>query len=185
MKWMKQTMTLALVVGSMTWSAGVQAASPSGPSVPEAAAPATLTRSAREQLRHALSAYEAIRAALVADRGDVAASARALAEAADGARSDAPRALRTHLAGIATEARRLAGVPASDLPALRRTFGEVSRHLEALLAAEPSLARGLHVFECPMAEGYGRWIQSSVGTSNPYMGTRMPACGSEEHLATN
>ena len=73
----------------------------------------------------------------------------------------------------------LAAAPATDLPRLRREFGDVSRHVVALLTAEASLARGLHVFECPMAEGYGRWVQPSADISNPYMGTRMPACGTE------
>ena len=59
----------------------------------------------------------------------------------------------------------------------------MSRHLLALLRAEDSLASGLHVFECPMADGYGRWVQPSADISNPYMGTRMPACGSESSLS--
>jgi len=48
----------------------------------------------------------------------------------------------------------------------------------ALMVAEPSLSRGRHVFECPMANGYRKWIQPGANISNPYMGTRMPTCGS-------
>lgn len=141
--------------------------------------PATLTSAARDHVRTALSAYERMRAALVADRGDVAGAARDLATAAEAARAEAPEALRPHLTAMATEAQQLASAPASDLPRLRREFGDVSRHVVALLTAEASLAQGLHVFECPMAEGYGRWVQPSADISNPYMGTRMPACGTE------
>ena len=146
--------------------------------------PATLTADTRRHITSALAAYERVRAALVADRGDVAAAAREIAAGAREARGGAPPALRAHLDGLVTEAGQLAGAPATDLPRLRREFGDVSRHVVALLTADESLARGVHVFECPMAEGYGRWVQPSADISNPYMGTRMPACGSETSFSS-
>ncbi|MCB9637251.1 MAG: DUF3347 domain-containing protein [Sandaracinus sp.] len=168
---------LTLVLGAC--SAEASAGNEPNPGASGEGPPATLTADTRRQITAALSAYERVRAALVADRGDVASAAREIASQAHGARGAAPSALRAHLDGIATEANELAASPATDLPRLRREFGDVSRHVVALLTAEASLARGLHVFECPMAEGYGRWVQPSADISNPYMGTRMPACGTE------
>ena len=144
--------------------------------------PTALTDQTRRQIREALSGYEQIRAKLAADDGDVAANARQVADAAAAAQQDAPRPLHPHLSGIATEARQLAEAPASDLARVRREFGDVSRHVIALLAAERSLAEGLHVFECGMADGYAKWVQPSAQISNPYMGTRMPACGAPSDL---
>jgi len=67
-------------------------------------------------------------------------------------------------------------VEASDLAALRRSFGELSRPLVALLG-ELSELTGYFVFECPMAAGYKRWIQPTDAIQNPYMGSRMLRCG--------
>ena len=66
----------------------------------------------------------------------------------------------------------------SEANAVRKAFGEVSRPLVALLSASPQLRAGRHVFTCPMAQGYKKWIQTSDQISNPYMGTSMPMCGS-------
>lgn len=139
--------------------------------------PATLTEDGRTKVRAVLGEYEQIRAKLVADDGDVAQRAQRLARAARAAHDAAPASLRPHLTGIAAHARELAAAPASDLARLRREFGDVSRHVVALLRAEPALAQGLFVFECPMAEGYRKWVQRSAEISNPYMGRRMPRCG--------
>lgn len=137
----------------------------------------------RGQVARALDAYERIRSALVQDSGEVAAAARELSQAATAAAADAPQELRTHLTSVASEAGELAEAPASDLPRLRRDFGELSREVVGLLAAEESLAEGLHVFECGMADGYGKWVQTSEEIDNPYMGTSMPACASPSSLA--
>jgi len=168
---------VTLVLGAC--SAEASSGNQPDPAASGASPPATLTADTRRQITAALRAYERVRAALVADRGDVAAAAQEIASEARGARGAAPSALRPHLDEIASEATELAAAPATDLPRLRREFGDVSRHVVALLTAEASLARDLHVFECPMAEGYGRWVQPSAEISNPYMGTRMPACGTE------
>ncbi len=159
------------VAATLAFACGAEGQGTSSP------APAGLAPEARAQAQTSLREYERIRAALAADDGQVADAATALATAADAAASGAPANLRTHLSSMARDARELARVPASDLPALRRQFGNVSRSVLATLHMEPSLGRGLHAFECPMAEGYGRWVQPSADISNPYMGTRMPACG--------
>jgi len=125
-----------------------------------------------------LGAYESIRAELVRDRAEgIPASARRMAAAARRAAAAASELESGHLRSLATAAERLAAISTTDFDALRRGFGEVSRPLVALLGASPALARGLHVFECPMASGYRKWVQRSEGISNPYMGTRMPRCG--------
>lgn len=145
----------------------------------EEAGGASLGAEGRAQIVRALAAYETVRAALVADSADISTAATQIAEAADAATERSPVALRAHLTGMATEARELAAAPASDIARVRREFGDVSRHVVELLGAEASLAEGKHVFHCPMAEDYGQWVQNDADIQNPYMGSRMPACGAE------
>ena len=129
-----------------------------------------------------LDPYEAIRAALAADRiagvwEPAAQLERAAAAAADGAAE--PQ--REHYRQLSTAAARLRESPREGEGAAeetRRAFGEVSRHLVALVRSDASLASGLSAFECPMALGYRKWVQRGGALSNPYMGTRMPSCGS-------
>lgn len=123
-----------------------------------------------DDARRVLASYETIRAALAADNGrGVAAQARRIAQI--GASSQ-----NAHLRRAARAGETLATVSASDLPALRRAFGELSRPLVVLLSATPALT-GYHLFECPMADGYKRWIQRTEQIENPYMGSRMLTCG--------
>ena len=127
-----------------------------------------------------LTAYEDIRAKLAAD--DIAgatAQADALANAATEAAADAPEALRGELSNTARAAEALSKTPTDDPDAVRKAFGEVSRFVVALLATDSSLREGTHVFECPMAQGYQKWVQRTDATENPYMGKRMLACGSK------
>lgn len=146
---------------------------------PSAAAPETLSAEGRQTITHALDAYEQIRAQLAADDvAGVTASADTLEKAAGEATSKVPERLRTHLQAVASSARSLKEMSKEDASAVRRTFGDVSRSVVALLAAGPSLQQGRHVFECPMAQGYKKWVQPTAELSNPYMGTRMPSCGS-------
>ncbi len=42
----------------------------------------------------------------------------------------------------------------------RDGFGEVSKHLIALIGAEPDVASERYVFECPMARSYPKWGSS-------------------------
>lgn len=144
-------------------------------------APLELPRPALDAVRSALSAYEETRELLASDRfGGLDASAGRLAgslEAAEEALADGtPPEVALHLEEAATAARNLAR--ASDLAAAREAFGEVSRALIALAAADPRLAEGWHVFECPMAEPFPKWMQPSEDLDNPYMGKVMATCGS-------
>lgn len=118
-----------------------------------------------------LASYERVRAALAADdMSSVPASARELETSARAATTTGP-----YYAAIADGASKLAS--AGDLTAARAAFGEVSQHLVALLASDTSLAKGQHVFECPMVSGYNKWVQPSENLENPYMGKRMLTCG--------
>lgn len=124
--------------------------------------------------RSILAAYERARALLAADELNGVADAAREIEASSkiGAHASTP-----HFAAIAESAAKLAA--ASDLKVARESFGEVSRHVIALLASDKALARGQHVFECPMVSGYKKWVQPSANLQNPYMGKRMLACGGE------
>jgi Cu(I)/Ag(I) efflux system membrane fusion protein len=77
---------------------------------------------------------------------------------------------------MGTKATRLkAGGSADDQ---RRTFGDLSRAVVSLLSEHSTLARGRYVFQCPMAQGYQKWVQTGERLENPYMGGRMLRCGS-------
>ena len=129
----------------------------------------------------AFASYESIRVALAADKTDgVAEAATKLAKLAADASNSAPDNLKAHYTGIAKAAGDLA--KAEDVAAMRGGFGDVSREVVGLMEMSPGTAKGQHVFECPMAKGYKRWIQPSAELANPYMGTEMLGCGSEVAL---
>lgn len=123
-----------------------------------------------------LTTYERVRAALAADDANRAAmAARELDGAAQAAAGKAPPAAAPHYKEIATTAEALAS--ATDLGLARKSFGELSRHVVALLATDKTLAQGKHVFECPMAKDYKKWVQTTEHLENPYMGKQMLTCG--------
>jgi hypothetical protein len=139
-----------------------------------------LTGEARQSIEAALGAYEQVRALLAEDRIEK------LTEAADRLEQTAGEAarkvagpLRADLDSLAAAARRLGETPTAQMEEVRRAFGEVSRPVVRLLSAERSLAEGRHVFECPMATGYNKWVQPGPTISNPYMGTQMSWCGAK------
>jgi membrane fusion protein, copper/silver efflux system len=114
----------------------------------------------------ALDAYEGVRAKLAADENP-AEAAHALGAAAEAAK----------LGELAGSAHALAKT--TSLGEARSVFATVSKHVVALIAANPSLVRGHYVFECPMVKGYNKWVQVSQDMANPYMGKAMLACGGE------
>jgi hypothetical protein len=125
-----------------------------------------------------LTRYEAIRALLADDKTEgVQGAATQLAEAARTASSSAPDPRRENLTQVASAADQLREAPAASLAEARKRFGEVSRAVVALIAAEPELGAGRYVLECPMAEGYQKWVQTSEQVSNPYFGHEMLECG--------
>lgn len=174
--------TVGILFGACTKgrAGGNEQSRPSEPAPASSpASPEVLSTEGRQSIVRALDAYEQIRVHLARDEvAGVTASAGALEQAAREATSKAPESLRTHLQAIATSARSLKEMSKEDADAVRRAFGDVSRSVVALLAAEPTLQQGRHVFECPMAQGYKKWVQTTAEVSNPYMGSHTPSCGS-------
>lgn len=127
----------------------------------------------------ALSAYETVREALAQDDLKAAAKAASTLEAVStSAAAGADGDDKAQLEAVAKAAAQLAATPAEDDPAMRKAFGDVSQAVVAMLEADPALRDGLHLFECPMAPGYRKWVQPDEMLENPYMGTKMSSCGS-------
>jgi hypothetical protein len=125
-----------------------------------------------------LSSYESIRASLARDDvGPVRSRAQGLARQA-GAAAERATTAKSELQGIARSAGELAA-RADDVEVARRAFGELSKHVIALLVAEPKLREKRIVCECPMAPGYKKWVQPAGKLENPYMGKMMLECGKE------
>lgn len=68
---------------------------------------------------------------------------------------------------------------AGDLDAARAAFAALSQALIGVLVDNPALQQGRWLFQCPHASGYGKWIQADAALTNPYMGLKMPGCGSQ------
>ncbi len=131
-----------------------------------------------------LTRYEAIRAALADDNAAAAvadldalrtAVAALVADKAAGAAD-----LDKGVAGLtaASTTKDAAGAVVVDIKTVRLAFGELSRGVVAVVAADATLQAARFLFECPMAKGYQRWVQTTPDMKNPYMGKRMLECGS-------
>jgi hypothetical protein len=146
------------------------------------AAPDKPTETAVTGVAAVMKHYETCRALLAADKAEgIAECAAQVAEAAKAAEAGAPDAAKGHLIAISTAAGALAKLPADDIGAVRLAFGTVSEPVVAMLIAIPEAAADYHVFECPMAKGYQRWVQPDDKLENPYRGASMLTCGSEVH----
>lgn len=140
-----------------------------------------LPEPALTSLRTAFEVYEELRAALAKDSLEGVPPRGKRTSAALRAASSALEA-----APAPTKARALAGADAADqlgsatdLEAARDAFSKLSEALVSFAAADPRLAEGRHVFECPMTRGFNKWVQVKPGLENPYMGPSMLVCGSE------
>lgn len=71
---------------------------------------------------------------------------------------------------LVAPARALADSP--DIAAARKAFVSLSQPAVALSEGET----GFHVMTCPMVEN-GLWVQTDTSVKNPYMGQKMPDCG--------
>ncbi|MBW3672139.1 MAG: efflux RND transporter periplasmic adaptor subunit, partial [Acidobacteria bacterium] len=134
-----------------------------------------------EEVRSALGAYEQIRLLLAADTIDglgahadeLAALLRAAREYGFPTGSPVSQQLQEATA-IADQLRE-----ASSIEQARSYFGELSAHLIAVVADQPELRAGWHLFSCPMVEEpNNRWLQPSDEIENPFMGQAMSGCGS-------
>lgn len=156
---------------------GEAGSSPATPAASPQAAPAVAEA---QGVKAALSAYESIRAALAKDQLEgISEAATQLTRGARSAAAEVPEPARAQLLAMAQASEQLGGKVSGEDAALRRGFGELSRPVVELISKHPELQRGRHLFECPMAQGYKYWVQTSADTSNPYMGTKMATCGSQ------
>lgn len=139
-----------------------------------------LTPEARTALKDVLTSYESLHVQLAADKADgVAETATHLEQAAMRAAALVPTPLQMQLKAVAASTSHIAQGHAKNLEELRGAFGGISRTIIAVLSAEPTIAQGLNVIECPMATGYKKWVQPAGTVSNPYMGIKMATCGVE------
>jgi Cu(I)/Ag(I) efflux system membrane fusion protein len=128
-------------------------------------------------LRSVLDDYEGIRKGLAADETKgVAEAAKKIAAGASGAETSASDALKPKLGALAKAATALADEK-GDIEAVRLAFGELSKALVDVLTTDDALRKDLHLFECPMAKGYKKWVQPNDKLENPYMGKKMLTCG--------
>jgi hypothetical protein len=69
---------------------------------------------------------------------------------------------------------------ANDIAALRENFASLSRQLYQVVQANDLTDKTLYWQHCPMAmNGQGaNWISLEEKVQNPYMGQKMPGCGS-------
>jgi membrane fusion protein, copper/silver efflux system len=127
-----------------------------------------------------LATYESIRDLLAKDKTEgLADQAGKLEGQARGAATKAGGDAKPKLEAIATAAAGLKS-KAGDVDEARKAFGDVSKPMVELLEADPKLREGQHLFECPMADGYGKWVQPHAKIQNPYMGTKMLECGGKK-----
>lgn len=144
------------------------------PETPAGEKPSAAFQAAMQPL---MAHYEAIRVALVKDEVEPATNAaKELKGTVPMVKEHASEAAAAQLDQIAEQAGALAN--AGDIDKMRLAYGEISRHIMAMMQTMPDMAKGYHVFECPMAKGYKMWLQTDDNLANPYMGTSMPECGS-------
>lgn len=125
-----------------------------------------------------LERYYAIAQALAEDRADaVWFEASHLAREAALAAKDEKGPPGEAAASVAKAAEVLA--PIEDLAAQRNAFADLSRaaiaYVEAREAARAPLPP-VHLFECPSAASFGRWLQADDEPRNPYLGSRGARC---------
>jgi Cu(I)/Ag(I) efflux system membrane fusion protein len=133
-----------------------------------------------QALRGALGDYDELRAGLADDSmKGIDEEGRAIADwirRASAEAQAAPEPIARMLLDAGAAAERVAA--AGDLESARRAFGELSKALVMLSTSDERLQEGRHVFACSMVkEGYDRWLQVSATVDNPYMGSKMPTCG--------
>lgn len=151
--------------------------SPEGVQPPTAEYPQVVLDALRETLR----VYEEVRTQLTQDRMDgLSTRAERLAQSFVTARSALGNEGAPAILALVDEGERSSSSLAAvdDLETARVAFGEVSRSLFALAAADPRLVEGWQSFSCPMTSTFPRWMQPAGELENPYMGQAMPGCGS-------
>ena len=166
------TIILAVVVAASCMACDKTDATPPAPT-----APVVQARTPAGPVGTVLTTTEHLRATLAADGLEgVAADATTLGTAATALSADeATKALGESLTAASGALKTAAD--AGDIKAVRLAYGEVSKVVVSMVAADPTLQSGRFLYECPMAKGYKRWVQVTEKMANPYMGKRMLECG--------
>jgi hypothetical protein len=124
-----------------------------------------------------MAGYSSMQQTLAADKTEgLAAAAPAVAGAARLLQQSAAEPSKALYAAVATEADNVAA-NAADITRARQSFGELSKAMISLLVANPELAKGRVVVECPMTKTYKKWLQTDDKVRNPYYGSTMLECG--------
>ncbi len=95
--------------------------------------------------------------------------------------ADQKGAYNNHISAIKEHAQAI--IASANVDAERTHFGELSTHTYELVKAFGA-GKKIYYDHCPMAfKGKGaNWLNESVAIQNPYMGTKMPDCGSVEQV---
>ncbi len=152
-------------------------AASSAPSRVEAAPLGPLPDAALPGVKAMLTSYESVRERLAAD--DLAGAQKSAARVAEEATvaADEAGAAKQGLLELARAAKAMGD--GKDLVPVRDAFGELSKRVVTLFVENPALRKGHHLFFCPMARGYKKWVQESAVLRNPYWGKEMLTCGRE------
>ncbi|MET0793799.1 MAG: efflux RND transporter periplasmic adaptor subunit, partial [Polyangiaceae bacterium] len=170
---------VTMTVGNKGLSAvGGAMASGSGQGTSGMDAPVEYPAAAFDALHSALDAYERVRAELARDSlQKLPEAAHSLAEALRAAASALPPANSSAAAAFKDSAAHADTLETSkSLDDARHAFAALNPELLPALAADSRLVGDKHLFECPMFE-HARWMQAADTAANPYMGTKMPTCG--------
>ncbi len=139
-------------------------------------------------IRELLDRYFDLSGALADDRLDLAAARfDALRQAADALAGSADTANASQLADVARRvakhAARSKEKPLKEPADARIAFGRISRATVSLLSengGQTLFGKDVFLFRCGMANvGYENWLWWSDETFNPYMGRKMPTCGTK------
>ncbi|MCM2315025.1 MAG: hypothetical protein NDJ92_07730 [Thermoanaerobaculia bacterium] len=156
--------------------------SAAAPAPSTADALASLPEPSRAPFGAMMAGYGTIQTALSSDTTTgVDAAASAVAGAARVLESTAAEPAKAQYGAIATQAASVVS-SASDIVKARQAFGELSKAVLALLVANPDLAKGRVVVECPMTSTYKKWLQTDEKVRNPYYGSTMLECGTVSKL---
>jgi membrane fusion protein, copper/silver efflux system len=131
-----------------------------------------------DALHSAMDAYERIRSELARDSiQKLPEASHNLAEALRAAGAAVPPASSSAVAALRDAASHADTLEMSkSLDDARHAFAAVNLELLPALAADSRLVAAKHLFECSMFD-HARWMQAADTAANPYMGSKMPTCG--------
>lgn len=147
-------------------------------SPPDEKGEARLSSDVAAAFAHILESYEKIRKALALDDFTSARKAAAhLLEDVNAVMNKMSGEIKASLEKIKDATNGITRKEA-DIENARDHFADMSQQVISL-ASRYGLPEGitLSAFVCPMAKGYGGWLQPGKTVENPYMGRKMSTCG--------